>query len=321
VSAPLSGFSYEIRPAHEDEVGEIVDLMNACSLVEIGVPDTSREDLLRWWRRPTFDPSCDAWVAEAGDGRLVGAIEVVVEAGEGDLRIDGYTHPDYLGRGIGSRLADAAERRAISIATERGLRLPVEVLHGVWSGTEGSRFLEARGYERTRCFIRMRAQMNEPPSEPVWPAGILVAGFERGRDEPLFHASLEEAFQDHWRWTATPLDEWVQLMIEHNEAFDGSLWFRAMDGDQVAGAIIARPRTVEDPDAGWIEDLAVRRPWRRRGIGLALLQHTFGALYRRGLRAALLGVDAESPTGATRLYERAGMREVRRIDVYGKTFT
>jgi ribosomal protein S18 acetylase RimI-like enzyme len=34
----------------------------------------------------------------------------------------------------------------------------------------------------------------------------------------------------------------------------------------------------------------------------------------RGLRRALLSVDAENPTGATRLYERVGMRVVNRWD-------
>jgi ribosomal protein S18 acetylase RimI-like enzyme len=171
----------------------------------------------------------------------------------------------------------------------------------------------------TRCFVRMRIDMDEPPPEPIWPEGVTVTGFERGRDERLFHESLEEAFRDHWRWSPTPFGEWQQGMIEHDDGFDGSLWFRAMDGDQVAGAIVGRPRSAEDPDAGWIQDLAVRRPWRRRGVGLALLQHEFGVLFRRGLRAALLELDADSPTGAARLYERAGMREIRRLDVYRKT--
>ena len=116
------------------------------------------------------------------------------------------------------------------------------------------------------------------------------------------------------------MEEWEQANIDHDDDFDAALWFRAMDGDDVAGAIIGRPRTAEDPQAGWVSDLAVRRPWRRRGIGLALLLHEFGAFYRRGLRGAMLGVDAESPTGATALYERAGMTEVGRTDVYVKSF-
>ncbi len=56
-----------------------------------------------------------------------------------------------------------------------------------------------------------------------------------------------------------------------------------------------------------MDTLGVRRQWRKRGIGLALLRHSFGEFYRRGKRMAGLGVDAENLTGALRLYENAGM--------------
>lgn len=309
---------FDVRRPRKEDLAAIVDLMNASTINEIGVPDADMEELLRSWRKSTFDPGRDAWVVEDGDGRLVGSVHVELES-DGDLLIDGYTHPEFLARGVGSRLSDLAELRTVEMARERGIAVPVEVFRGAWSGTPGARFLEDRGYARTRSFIRMRIDMEAPPPEPVWPEGIRVEGFERGRDEEMFWESLEEAFQDHWRWAPTPFDEWVKQTIEDDDDFDGTLWFRAMDGDEVAGAVIGRPRSTEDPTSGWIGDLGVRWPWRRRGIALALLQHELGVFYRRGLRAAMLGVDADSPTGATHLYERAGMREYRRIDVYVKT--
>jgi ribosomal protein S18 acetylase RimI-like enzyme len=58
---------------------------------------------------------------------------------------------------------------------------------------------------------------------------------------------------------------------------------------------------------GWVAGLGVRKPWRKRGLGLALLQRTFRLFHERGERSVGLGVDSENPTGATRLYERAGM--------------
>jgi ribosomal protein S18 acetylase RimI-like enzyme len=64
--------------------------------------------------------------------------------------------------------------------------------------------------------------------------------------------------------------------------------------------------------------LGVRRPWRRRGLGLALLHASFREFRARGLPRALLGVDSENTTGATRLYERAGMRVERTSDSYEK---
>jgi mycothiol synthase len=73
---------------------------------------------------------------------------------------------------------------------------------------------------------------------------------------------------------------------------------------------------AEDPEMGWLFGLGVRRPWRRRGLALALLHHCFGELYRRGRRKVSLGVDAQNLTGATRLYERAGMHIQRQHHQY-----
>ena len=54
------------------------------------------------------------------------------------------------------------------------------------------------------------------------------------------------------------------------------------------------------------------------GIGLALLQTAFEEFRRRGRVRAGLGVDAQNPTGATRLYERAGMRVAWEAVIYQK---
>ena len=54
--------------------------------------------------------------------------------------------------------------------------------------------------------------------------------------------------------------------------------------------------------------VGVRWPWRKRGLGLALLRHAFAEYHQRGVRKVGLSVDAESITGAPRLYGRAGMR-------------
>jgi mycothiol synthase len=51
---------------------------------------------------------------------------------------------------------------------------------------------------------------------------------------------------------------------------------------------------------------------------VALLQHSFRELYARGQKKVGLGVDAASLTGATRLYERAGMHVARQYDTYEK---
>ena len=86
-------------------------------------------------------------------------------------------------------------------------------------------------------------------------------------------------------------------------------------GDDVVGTALCYARSA---DMGSVRGLGVRRGWRGSGIGVALLQHTFGAFYAHGRSTMGLGVDAQSPTGATRLYRRAGMRVAEEYETYEK---
>ncbi|NIO68281.1 MAG: GNAT family N-acetyltransferase [Anaerolineae bacterium] len=106
--------------------------------------------------------------------------------------------------------------------------------------------------------------------------------------------------------------------MDNDPSFDQSLWFVAVDGEEIAGFSLCYSIVAEDPDMGEVATLGVRRPWRRQGLALALLHHSFGELYQRGKPKATLGVDAQSLTGATRLYEKAGMHVQRRYDSYEK---
>ena len=109
-----------------------------------------------------------------------------------------------------------------------------------------------------------------------------------------------------------PYEQWSERFTRAD--FDPSLWFLAMDGEQIAGVVLC----AHHPDAGWVNTVGVRRPWRKRGLAMALLLHAFGEMYRRGERKISLGVDAQSLTGATRLYERAGMHPALEAAVYQK---
>jgi mycothiol synthase len=120
-------------------------------------------------------------------------------------------------------------------------------------------------------------------------------------DQDVFEA-VEDAFRDMWGRPRGTFERFVE--ITGRESFDPSLWFLAMDGDEIAGLILGKTLA----GGGWVDVVGVRRPWRNRGLGLALLRHAFTTYHRRGVRKVALSVDAESITGAPRLYGRAGMR-------------
>jgi ribosomal protein S18 acetylase RimI-like enzyme len=112
---------------------------------------------------------------------------------------------------------------------------------------------------------------------------------------------------------------WFTNWLTNDESVnDPSLWFLAMAGDKAVGYALCAKWDLENKTYGHINGLGVLRPYRRRGIGLALLHHAFGQFYRRGKRGVSLGVDAENLTGALRLYEKAGIHVHRQFDLYEK---
>lgn len=220
----------------------------------------------------------------------------------------GAVHPAAHGRGHGSRLADFAEERLL--AREPGL----EKLH-TW-GTAGDAAAQvlftSRGYREVRRFWDMAIELGE--DEPSVPdLEIETFGGEED-DARAFHAALDEAFSDHWNHHSTPFEKWWEEKRAQTD-YDPSIWFLIRDGEEVAAV------TRNDPDrhgGGYIGALGVRRPWRGKGYGKALLQHSFREFHRRGKRRVSLGVDATNPTGATKLYESVGMSVEMESVVYEK---
>ncbi|MGH2485908.1 MAG: GNAT family N-acetyltransferase, partial [Ktedonobacterales bacterium] len=218
-------------------------------------------------------------------------------------------------RGLGTSLTHALEARARDILIEAPADARLTTHTGVnTSNRHASELLEHEGYTVVRHFWQMRIEMEAPPPAPVWPEGITVRACVRDQDEHAIFEIIEEAFEDHWGHVPHAYDEWYETNVR-GESYDPALWLLATTaGDEPAGAIRGRMRG----DEGWINTLGVRRPWRRSGLGMALLLQAFGAFYAAGARAVALGVDAYNPTGATRLYERAGMRTSRHFTVYEK---
>lgn len=174
--------------------------------------------------------------------------------------------------------------------------------------------LRERGYDLVRHFFVMEIDLREEPAAPVWPEGILVRPFEPGEERAVFDADME-AFQDHWDFFPVPFEQWRDYFFANSD-FDPGLWFLAVEGDEIAGVVLCT--NERKPGTGFVNVLAVRRPWRRRGLGRALLLHAFRELRVRGRERAALNVDAENLTGAVGLYERAGMHVAHRDDSYRK---
>lgn len=309
---------YAIRAPTLEDALALVTMMNRYASVYYSSEDFTGQHLRQQWRAPDFDLASDAWVVSAPDGQLTGYGYIWRwQMAEEELRLGAQTfvHPEYEDRSIGTTLLQLVETRGQQFIPEAAPNARVYVMQVIGSKNRAARqLLEQRGYTETRHDWMMGITFSEaPPAPPAWPDGISFRTFIRGQDDRLMYEALDEAFQDHRGHRSGTFERWEQQVLQR-ENVDPTLWFLAMDGAEVAGVALC----YTEPEMGIVDELGVRRLWRHRGLGMALLRQAFGEFYRRGMRRVELGVDAESLTGATRLYERAGMHILDRLDRFEK---
>jgi mycothiol synthase len=297
-----------LRSPRADEAEAIAELANRVA-VGLGLtPDTATDDFERFWASPRFDLELDAVVAEAADGSLTGYGDLFAE---GDRREKIWM--DVRGEPARELLHDL-ERRAHARADGEPAYLRVSIAA---AASAARAVLAEEGYRVVRYSARMVTELTDDVPGPSWPEGIGVRTFDRERDEQRVFIAQEETFSDMWEYEPQPIEEWRKWM--YGARHDPDVWFLAEtdDGD-LAGICLCRTHDSADEDMGWISVLGVQRPWRRRGLALALLHHAFREFRARGRLRVGLGVDAESETGAVELYARAGMRSERRYETWEK---
>jgi len=300
---------FELRPASTEDAEALAGIVNTCMIAETGEPFTTVEQIRGDLTAPGRDTSHDDVIVESADGTPVGYLQLWADIAPFDkILMLVFVIPACWERGISTAL--------LRIGTERARdKLPlsppehrVVVQVARFTGNEAAgKLFEREGFAPVRVFLEMRIRFEPAPRAASVPRGIDIRTFDRARDEVALHSALFEAFEDHWGHMFPSLEQFVHHQIDgEGSGFDPSLWLLAVEGEEVVGAALCRPST-QDPALGSVDDLGVRRAWRGRGIGLALLLSAFDAMQRAGFSGATLGVDAENPTGATRLYERAGM--------------
>ncbi len=321
VTKEITG-EFTLRPPTMDDVAGAVAVANACSIDLIGKPETEEHEYRNDWQSPTISMENDLRVIEAPDGKIVGYASVWDV--EPHVRIFGraHVHPAYKGHGLETALDEWLEDRAEQTLGKAPEGTRVSLLQGAKSVDEDKQaLLEQRGYTLVRHWFRMLIEMDGPPPIPQFPEDIEIRTFDEVQDLRKVILADREMFRDHWGYVEHPLEEQIKdwtHWIANDPDHDPTLWFLAVDGDEIAGISLCTPKLAEDSGMGYVMSLGIRRPWRRQGIALGLLHHSFGEFYRRGKRKVSLDVDASSLTGATRLYEKAGMHVQRQSVSYEK---
>jgi mycothiol synthase len=287
------------RPPTINDAPAVASLIAACQQTDSGRPEMTTEELLQDWHG--IDLSEEAVVVVDRDGHIVGSADILNRSYVSVL-VYGYVHPEHRGWGVGRFLVEWGEQWARDRMHLAPPDARVSVRHYVLVSHASARALiESAGYTPIRGVYVMEIDLEESPVSH-WPTGIMVRTFVPGQDERAAYEAHEDAFRDHWGRPRGTFEHFLSMTQQPD--FDPALWFIAQNRDEIVGVTLAK--TVAG--RGWIDVVGVRRPWRGRGLALAMLQHTFAAFYERGVQNVGLSVDAESLTGAPRVYYRAGMR-------------
>jgi GNAT superfamily N-acetyltransferase len=297
-----------LRAPELPDAQEIADLVNACELADCGSSDTDSETIQDFWG--DMDLAKNAFVIVNAQGQIIGYTGIK-HYGQ-LLLLDPNTNVrlDYRGRNLEAFLLQLAEERGRALWAEAGSAGLPQVK--TWSSSETWRsLLEQRGYTVKSSDMSMKIDLRD-----YAPAIRAVAGVEIGvahlpQDERAVHFVIQEAFQDIGGYPYRPFEEWREGVMER-PTFDPTMLYVARDEEQIIGAAVCS--TYRGTNTGFVNQIAIARAYRQRGIALVLLQTVFAEYARRGIASVDLTVDAHNVTGAHQLYAKAGMRCVMQID-------
>ena len=301
---------YHARPVVLDDAQAVLDIVHANSLARDGTTESTLQSILEEWADPDLDLTRDTRVVIAPDGRLAGYVGVLGRGREALPFVDlCVPHPDpALCALLAPPLLVWAEAWAWAKAAvvPPGVRMALRITADCRE-PDYLALLAGCGYDPIRYTFRMGATFTGPPEPGHCPDGLIIRAAEAG-DALLAFEAYRDAWRDHFGYVERPYEIALEAWQHRWEAeFTPGLWLLGMDGPDVAGLCLNLAPYAGDESQGYIMLLCVRREYRRRGLAGALLRRSLSELYVRGKHRITLHVDSQSLTGATRLYERAGL--------------
>ena len=314
----IASAPFTFRPFRgEPDYAPFAEIGRRCNVAD-GVPyvETAADIANEYAHLVNTDPERDIFVVEAG-GEPIAYQRTTwwpEENGTHLYWLFGCVDPAWQRRGLGRELVRRGEARLHEVAAAHPHA--TAKLFSVFTPKQRAgkvALFESEGYTPTRHFYMMERSLTADLPEVALPAGLELRPV-RAEDLRTIWDANEEAFRDHWGF-APKLDEHFEAWRTAPH-FDHSLWHVAWDSatNQVAGVAtnVINPSLNAQfgRQQGSIDELSVRRPWRNRGLGRALLAASLRTFQARGMTTASIGVDSENPTGAPHLYESVGFETV-----------
>lgn len=318
------------RPLERSDLENVRNLWNAADLVDDPTTVTTLDEIIEEFEDPMFDAKRDGIVGLDQDDRVV-ACGTVTRSSINEtivwIQLEGTVHPERRGEGIGATLLDWQERRGRQHLAASEEALPGWLTADVSEhAVAASRLLTTQGFRGVRWWFDMERDLSAPLPEVALPADMRFVDYTPDRTEAA-RLTFNEAFRDHWGSQPHTAREWA--ISERRPEFRANLssLISVANGDGASDTVAVL--TSEVPEHEWeargskfahISGVAVRRPWRGRGLARAMIVNAMRAYRDAGLEVAALSVDTENPTGALDLYQSLGFVPTERSTTHVKAF-
>jgi mycothiol synthase len=304
--------SIRIRNYDEQDLNLIVILLNAAEAADHAEEGTSIQELRAEYDFPDFKPKQNAFVAEDDGGRIVGVagIRLAREPHEVGFRVRFNVHPMQRGRGLEDRLLARLYARAQERLRDLGDAKVYFSGGGHEFYPERLRAMERAEMTEVRRFWVMKQPLRDEFPTPRFPLNLVIRNYRLGDDDDAARDALNAAFRDHFGYTDETLETWSHYLRLPTYRPDLTVLAVESKSGKIVGFchIVVNEAECQrlGKRRGWIDMLGVRREYRQRGLGEALLLQGLHNLRAAGMEEATLGCDSENTTGATRLYFRNG---------------
>jgi mycothiol synthase len=251
------------------------------------------------------------------------------------MNSDGCVHPDYRGRGIGTRLVrwqkDLAPRIHEHFFPEKPLELSVR-LPG--TNTAAQELFANEAYTPIRWGFEMHrpADAPDPAPDTELPQSLALETYTPAVTEEL-RLTHNKTFREHFRATPWPAQAWNAWITQEKIRPDLSFLLRDPATGAIGAYVICSYVPAEsDSDAEaqtsaqtkerdlHLNIVGTHPDYRGRGLASALIAHVIRAARKEGFTTQSLGVDAENSTGALGVYERSGFVVARKYVTYNLKF-
>lgn len=309
------------RPITDDDLEAVVAVVDAATAADGLEELLSVEELLERLDGPAADRSTDSRVAVGPDGaiRAWGLVETFGSASDPyRVTIWGGVHPDHRGRGLGRELLAWQVERAGEVRRALAPEAAGVAEAGVPDSAPATEALMARaGFAATRWWISLGQPLGpDLPPVPALPEGVRLAALDEVDDEAL-RLAFNAAWRDHWGSRQFDAERWEAEMMGSSVLRRDLSRVVVTDAGDVAALLLTDRFPQDDQVRGhaeaWVGTLGTVREWRGRGLASALVRQALHDYRADGLDHAMIGVDADSPSGADGLYRSLGFVEERRM--------